>query len=184
MSYGCPLSVRPKELVKDTDWRSSGGGLSAEALVSCTAGSVSVNTNVLGGCSSTHSGRELLRERRQDGKDDVNRSSLTFNVHVVEVRKNVKLPYHRLNHWEPHLHLSLSILGTLVSHTHPAGHNKDYTGDRCRDAIYIRKTPTVQTVGGIADCHRIIIRREVHWGRRNVSNTGNTTRVIRHTWIA
>lgn len=113
MSYGCPLSVRPKELVKDTDWRSS-GGLSAEALVSCTAGSVSVNTNVLGGCSSTHSGRELLRERRQDGKDDVNRSSLTFNVHVVEVRKNVKLPYHRLNHWEPHLHLSLSILGTLL----------------------------------------------------------------------
>jgi hypothetical protein len=172
--YGRPLSVRPKELVKDTDWRSS-EALNAEALVPCATGSVSVNTYVVGGCSPAHSGRALLRKRGHAGKDNVNRRSLRFNVHVVEVRKNVKLPYHRLDHWEPHLHLPLSIWGRPVSHAHPPGHNKDCTGCRCRDAIYTRKTPNMQRVGGTADCHRIIIRREVHWGRKNVSDTRNTT---------
>lgn len=147
MSYGCPLSVRPIELVKDTDWRSS-GALSAEALVSCTAGSVSVNTNVVGGRSPTHSGRELLRERRQDGKDDVNRSSLTFNVHVVEVRKNVKLPYRRLDHWEPHLHLSLSIWGHLSVMLIPQATTKTIPGrDAAMRYILGKRQPCRQSAG-------------------------------------
>ena len=53
--------------------------------------------------------------------------------------------------------------------------------------MYIMKRLTTQRVGGIADCHTITIRRDVHLEQeKKLSNTGDTadTGTIARTWTA
>src|SRR6266702_5147228 len=111
-------------------------------------------------CSPTNSVRELLRKRQRGDKYNWNRSG--YDVHVVEVRENVKLPNHRLERWVPHYPWSLSVGGTSVSHAGPARHDEsktitERTGYRCCDTPYKMEILMAQTVGGITDCHTIII---------------------------
>ena len=110
----------------------------------------------------------------------MNWRSLRYNLHVVEVRKNVKLPDHRLERWVPHLRFSLGVRCGYQATT--IVRIKEHTRYRRCVTMYVMKRPTAQKVGGIADCHTMIMSREVHFEKFE-QHTGRVRCTIR-TWTA